>query len=790
MTSKDRIGSVGRLQPAWVRSTLHVLKTSEGLPADTLETTPGTTVPARVDARRGAMARAFAAAVISGVAVVVPSSPARADEFVTAPAGNASGLRPIPGVREFTGRVIVRPWPLAALLARGLSADDAQRQDADARARAAIGLVAHVTETDEFLLAVPAGQDDAVFAATLRATGLFEYADPDWLVFPASQPSDPRFREQYHHRLLQSALAWDITTGSPSVILAMVDTGVSPTHPDLAPRLVPGYNAASALAQIDGGDISDIVGHGTMVAGAAGATGNNALGVSGVAWSISLMPVRASNLSNGAAALSTITAGARWAADHGARVVSVSYTGVQSPTVQTTGAYVRSAGLGANLVWAAGNSAQNLSAFDWPDVTIVGATGPDDLALAFSAFGTAIDCVAPGSDILTTTLSNGYAPIDGTSFSAPITAAALALLYSANPALTPAQAEATLLDACVDLGDSGDDALYGRGRINTHRALSILTRGLDSPIPSPDDAVTAAGEPILIDPLGNDFDPQGLPISIESFDLTSALGGLITRSVGSGLGGRDELLFHPGGVGLDSFLCTITNGIHSATALVSVRVETATLSDASSMTSALAGLRARYFDLSSAPSLILPDFALLASFAESVWTGIDFPSSDDDFADTFRSDNLAVLADGALVVPADGLYRLALESDDGSRLLLHDQEVVRNDGLHGMIRAEGVVALRAGAHPLRVEFFERRLSAGLRATIAGPGIAEQVLSGAWLARAAPDILDINADGSVDPDDLADFVSLFFAFDPRADFNGDGSIDPDDLADFIAAYFGR
>ena len=125
MTFKDRIGTAGRLHPAPVRSTLQVPKASEGLPADTPKTTLRLSDCARVCTGRWIAVRA--AAACAAVAWFTPVFSARADEVVTAPAGNASGQSPIPGVREFTGRVVVRPWPLATLLARGLSADDAQQ---------------------------------------------------------------------------------------------------------------------------------------------------------------------------------------------------------------------------------------------------------------------------------------------------------------------------------------------------------------------------------------------------------------------------------------------------------------------------------------------------------------------------------------------------------------------------------------------------------------------------------------------------------------------------------------
>ncbi len=737
-------------------------------------------------ARSGARWRCalVAAAGLVGLAV---ASVLAGDEVTAAPTPTRGEWAPIPGVREFTGRVTAKPRTIQELIASGMDANAAAQQDALARARLAAGLVRHFAETDEYLVEVPAGQDDGVFAAMLWATGEYAYAEPDWLVYPASVPSDARFGEQYHHRLMQSTLAWDLTTGSSSIVVAMVDTGANAAHPDLVGRLVPGFNAASNLAQLDGGVVDDIVGHGTMVAGAAGATGSNGVGVVGMGWGLSLMPVRASNLSNGAAALSTINAGARWAAEHGARVVSVSYTGVQSPTVQATGAHIKS--VGGLLVWTAGNGGQNWSAFDWPDVIVVGGTGPDDVSLLFSGFGNAVDCVAPGSDILTTTMAGGYAPVDGTSFSTPIVAGVLGLIWSADPDLSPSQAETALLAGCNDLGDAGDDVVYGRGRVNAYRSVALVARGPDAPIPTPDSAVTGVGMPITLDVLGNDFDPAERPLSIESFTGSAVLGGTVTRSAGTGPGGRDELVFSPGGSGTDGFTYVVSNGVMSRPVEVVVSVAPPTLASPRPGSGGQPGLDVKYFDLLE-PTLVLPSFAGLSPIATTIWPALDFASSEGDFADSFRTDDVAALAQGLLHVPVDGLYRIGVESDDGARVAVSGLEIVRNDGLHAMTRTEGVMGLQAGIHGLRVEFFERRFGAGLRVTIAGPGIPEQALSGVWLSHVEADLVDINADGDVNPDDLSDFISFYFTFDPRADFNGDGTLDPDDLSDYIAAYFTR
>ncbi|MCC6359497.1 MAG: S8 family serine peptidase [Phycisphaerales bacterium] len=316
---------------------------------------------------------------------------------------------------------------------------------------------------------------DAPSPDSLRATGLFEYVVPDELCYPLETPDDPLFPGQWHLPRIEAPAAWTLAIGSESVIIAVVDGGVDLDHPDLQPRLVPGYNSVDRLAQADGGLVTDVNGHGSSVAGAAGATGDNGEGVAGVGWQMSIMPIRASNSGSGAAFLSDLLDGARWAVDHGAHCVNVSYTGVQNASVQATGEYVMQQG--GLLFWSAGNRAQQLDYFDHAAVIVVGSTTPEDARSDFSAFGVALDVFAPGQDILTTTI-DGYGPATGTSFAAPIAAGVAGMIRSAAPGLTAAQVQSVLFDSCDDIGSPGDDAIFGRGRVNLRRAVQ-LARALD-----------------------------------------------------------------------------------------------------------------------------------------------------------------------------------------------------------------------------------------------------------------------------------------------------------------------
>jgi hypothetical protein len=305
------------------------------------------------------------------------------------------------------------------------------------------------------------------------------------------------------------------------------DSGVDLDHPDLAAALVSGYNAVDQMAQADGGTVDGLTDHGTQVAGTAAALGNNGVGVSGVGWSLSIMPIRVSNQPNDTALISDINDGARWAAEHGARVINASFSNVQSASVQTTGAYVKS--LGSLYVWSAGNAASPLGFFDHPDVIIVSATDQADGLAVFSNYGRAVDVAAPGVDILTTDLG-GYGTISGTSFSAPMTAGVLGLIWSVNPLLPPRAVEVILAITGDDLGEVGEDDVYGHGRINAATAAQLALDAATMPLPPvafDDEALTLDGDATDIQVLANDADLNGDPIDITSFDQTTPGGGAV-----------------------------------------------------------------------------------------------------------------------------------------------------------------------------------------------------------------------------------------------------------------------
>ncbi len=365
-----------------------------------------------------------------------------------------------PGELEFTGRLIARP------IARDLESVWSELSPLSLR---------FIEDTNEFIVQVPEGETENSFSTALMASGNYEYVHPDWMCFPLGDPNDPEYGNQWHHQNMESSRAWDLLTGDSTQIATWVDTGVDHAHPDLGAALIPGYNSADQLEEVNGGDTGDINGHGTHVAGCIGAIGNNNVGVAGVVWNIQLMPVRCSNAANGGAYLSDILDGARWAADNGAKTISASYSGVENASVGTTGTDVKNKG--GLFFYAAGNGNDNWTWFDYPDTVVVGASDSSDALASFSGHGLALDLVAPGVGVLSTVKGGGYQAWSGTSMATPLANGVAAMIFAANPWLSVDEVQQRLYESCDDLGAVGEDDTFGHGRVNLRNAIEAAITG-------------------------------------------------------------------------------------------------------------------------------------------------------------------------------------------------------------------------------------------------------------------------------------------------------------------------
>lgn len=308
---------------------------------------------------------------------------------------------------------------------------------------------------------LPAGQEKSAVERLARHPHI-KFAELDRRIPPAFASNDPYFGSQWHLPLIGAPIAWDAARGD-GVTIAILDTGVDPLHSDLAPRMVAGWNVYANNA-----DTADVYGHGTKVAGAAAAILGNGAGVAGVAGNARIMPVRIS-AADGSATYSAMAQGLTWAADRGARVANISYVAAGSASVNSAATYMK--GKGGLVVTAAGNYGVDANIAPTTAMIPVAATDPSDLKTSWSSFGSFVAMAAPGAGIYTTTSGGGYAAVSGTSFASPITAGVVALMMSANPALSAGGVESLLYSTAVDLGAAGRDPYYGHGRVNAAGAV-------------------------------------------------------------------------------------------------------------------------------------------------------------------------------------------------------------------------------------------------------------------------------------------------------------------------------
>jgi hypothetical protein len=186
----------------------------------------------------------------------------------------------------------------------------------------------------------------------------------------------------------------------------------------------------------------------------------------------------------------------------------------------------------------------------------------------------------------------------------------------------------------------------------------------------------------------------------------------------------------------------------------------------------------------------LPDFTALTPYMSGLAPSINYASTGGNFATSGRADDVGAVHTGWIEVPESGTWTFFLNSDDGSRLKIGSATVVNNDGLHGMVEASGSIALAAGRHAFRVEFFERGGGAGLIASWQGPGVAKSVIPAARLFHGGADLpADIDNNGTVNASDLATLLGNWGGSGGPADLNRDGQVDGGDLAALLNAWTG-
>lgn len=337
-------------------------------------------------------------------------------------------------------------------------------------AAAAMGLhvVEHVGETGHVLVSTEGKAPEAV-VERLRGDPRVAEAQPNHRLRAAVEPNDPRYLSQQPYLAdLGMPSAWDRSQGSPTALIAIVDTGVDLDHPDLAGRIAPGWDFVS-----DDPIADDDAGHGTMVAGAAAAGTDNGRGVAGVAWNARILPVKVLD-SEGSGTDADVASGITWAADQGARVINVSAGGSDDSSVLRDAVNYALA-RDAVVVAAAGNDSSSYPFYPaaYRGVVAVTATDGADQPAWFSNYGPWTTLSAPGVNITSTAMGPGeqYGTGSGTSFAAPLVAGTSSLLRVANPTWSRAEVVARLKATARDAGPPGPDDEYGYGLVDPTYAL-------------------------------------------------------------------------------------------------------------------------------------------------------------------------------------------------------------------------------------------------------------------------------------------------------------------------------
>ncbi len=322
----------------------------------------------------------------------------------------------------------------------------------------------------------------------------------DW---PTGAPNDPYYANQVDLTAIGVPAAWPRTTGTSSVVVAVLDTGIDASHPEFAGRLVAGFDALTGVADTAGdlGPTNDDEGHGTHVAGTIAAAANNALGIAGIAPNVSIMPVKILD-NSGTGDFRDMVAGINWAVAHGARIITMSLGGTLDPlgvaAVQPT--FDAAYAAGAVLVAASGNDGTAVDQYpcNFVHVICVGSATRDGSAVStFSTRSPAVALVAPGESVISTLPSGRYGYGTGTSMATPHVTGAVALLRSIDPAIGVDQVFADLTRTARPLvpGGRNPDSGYGLLQVGAAVELAAGDTGTPTPTPTPTPSPTPTASP-------------------------------------------------------------------------------------------------------------------------------------------------------------------------------------------------------------------------------------------------------------------------------------------------------
>jgi serine protease len=395
-----------------------------------------------------------------------------------------------------------------------------------------------------------------------------EWAEPLYLREIVNTPNDPHFSTQYALKNVQAEAAWEISKGNSDIIIAIVDSGVDWNHEDLAANIWQNDDPINGLDDDQNGFIDDIRGwdfggldgtpdndpvedsptHGTHVAGIASATTNNSIGIAGLGYNLTIMPIKASRHDLTDEVIVYGYDGIIYAADNGADIINCSWGGFGFSNAEQE-AIDYAVSKGAVVVGAAGNDGVNEIIYPaaYKGTLSVGNTDENDIKSLSSNYGRGLDVCAPGSRINSTwqSAATPYRYLSGTSMASPLVAGLVGLVIDKFPDYTPLQIiEQIRVNAdYIDNLNLGKENLLGSGRINAYKALSntnvksvriissefVETNNIDGIIESGDEVEIRLNFMNYLNPL-NSFNAV---LTSESSDVTIIQSQFSTTNIGS-----------------------------------------------------------------------------------------------------------------------------------------------------------------------------------------------------------------------------------------------------------------